>query len=155
MASTKAKSLGGADQIIGQAAVKVAPNKPIEAFENMGEPSLVDVSGNIWLTDLHREKGDQVNIFRGGKVAQKIQIPGFRNGKLFCDPSGSVYAETESGLQHLVADGSAFDQFRVAGLLPYPSDLKRLKLMGYSSKGGVVYASGSELHLRRLSEDSP
>ena len=54
---------------------------------------------------------------RNGKVIQHLQIPQLTDaGFLISDRPGSVYARTTLGLQHLVADGPKFEQYRLAKL---------------------------------------
>jgi len=150
--STNARSLSSADQRIKQAAVKIVPNESPEIYEDAGVPRLIDESGSVWLANTDSRKASEFKIQRNGKVVQQCTIPGFQKGrKLFCDKPGSVYAEKRISLQHLVAEGPDFDDFKIADRLRFPEDLKRPKFLGYSSQGGLVYADGMRLHLRKLS----
>lgn len=118
-------------------------------LKNVGHPLLLDEAGNLWAVELRSRARDQLNVCRNGKIVQHLQIPQLTDaGFLISDRPGSVYARTTLGLQHLVADGPRFEQYRLGKLFalegiagdrlgqllgPYP-------WYGYSKHGYLVVA---------------
>lgn len=124
---------------------------------------LSDEAGNIWLCNIQGPVQDTYNVWRNGKIVQKLQIPrADRNTFLFSDKPGSVYAWTVSGLQHLVADGPTFDRYRVVRLYPIEGISGQSLSRGYSKHGYLVALTASEarsvlyyyLHLVKLPDSA-
>ena len=106
---------------------------------DVGAPVLADEAGNVWLCDIRGPIQDTYNVWRDGKVVQRVQIPhADRNTFLFSDQPGSVYAWTISGLQHLVADGPTFDKYRLERLYPLEGISGQSLSRAYSKHGYLV-----------------
>ena len=105
---------------LGQYGVSRADETGVrQDVKNVGYPLLLDESGNLWTVELRSKARDQLNVCRDGKVVQHLQIPQLTDaGFLISDRPGSVYARTTLGLQHLVADGPEFEQYRLGKLYP-------------------------------------
>jgi hypothetical protein len=134
---------------------------------NVGYPLLSDEAGNLWAVELRGLTRDHLNVCRNGKVIQHLQIPHLTNaGFLVSDRPGSVYARTTLGLQHLVAEGPKFEQYRLGKLYPIEGIagdrmgqlLRPHSWYGYSKHGYLVvlgsFATGrnptQKLHLIKL-----
>jgi hypothetical protein len=118
-----------------------------EDIKNVGYPLLFDEAGNLWTVELRSGARDQLNVCRDGKVVQHLQIPQLTDaGFLISDRPGSVYARTTLGLQHLIADGPNFLQYRLEKLYALegiPGDrlgqlLNPYPMYGYSKYGYLV-----------------
>ena len=118
----------------------------LEKLPIAGFPVLADEAGNVWLRHIAAEDevADTFDVWRDGKVANTLKIPeADPNTFFFSDRPGSVYAWTIRGLQHLVADGPDFKQFRLGKLYPIEGLLGQGNWRGYSKYGYLVTTSFS------------
>jgi hypothetical protein len=100
-----------------QLMVRLAPDGTSEKFDFNGNPKLVDEAGNVWVEKTFGPKGLTYKIWRKGEWIQEISVPGVsRSYAPISDKPGSVFVWTNQGLQHLVADGPDYKQFRVEQL---------------------------------------
>ncbi len=113
-------------------------------LRNVGYPLLLDEAGSLWTVELRSTARDQLNVCRDGKFVQHLQIPQLTDaGFLISDRPGSVYARTTLGLQHLIADGPKFEQYRLGKLYAlegiagdrYGQLLRPYPWYGYSKHG--------------------
>jgi hypothetical protein len=80
----------------------------------IGLPCMTDPTGSIWVWRVPLESNELLKVDCGRKVVQKIALPCLDSRMmLICDRPGSLYALTNVGLQHIVADAPAFDHYRV------------------------------------------
>ncbi len=115
---------------------RVGTEGVLEERQQHCRPVLADPAGNVWLDQI---TADSVRLWHNRNWDQEILIPGFLSGTLMVsDRPGSVYAATVMGLQHLVADGPAFDRFRLDKI--YSLDDAEGEIIGleYSKTGGFV-----------------
>jgi hypothetical protein len=126
----------GESAVAGQVAYRVGPEGSVEEFRNIGLPALTDEAGGVWLCDSRGPIQDNFHIWRKGQPVQKLVIPKANlNTFLFSDRPGSVYAQTVSGLQHLVADGPNFDFYRLHKVYPVEGISGQALSKGYSKHG--------------------
>jgi hypothetical protein len=108
----------------------------LQQLHKVGLPVMVDQAGNLWLATNRGRVWDEFNIWRHGRIVQKVQIPQAESGTfLFSDRPGSVYALTSVGLRHLTAQGPKFDAYRIDKLHPVEGLIGQMISAGYSSHG--------------------
>jgi hypothetical protein len=110
---TKGAAAGTADFMSGQLAVRIRDRKVVEQLENSGWAVLADEAGSVWLTGVWGGATDLVNIWRAGKIIQRLTVPHYGGGLLVSDRPGSVYAMTAAGVQHLTADPPDFREYHI------------------------------------------
>ncbi len=114
----------------------------LEERQQHCRPVLADAAGNVWLDLI---SSDAVRLWRNKNWDYEIAIPGLLGGTMMVsDRPGSVYAATVMGLQHLVADGPAFDRFRLDKI--YSLDEAEGEIIGleYSKTGGIVLVTRTQ-----------
>ena len=133
------------DYFTGQSAIRLdRDGRETHRLKMSGFPVLSDPIGNMWLSKIRGRSLDLFNIVRDGEVIQQIDVPGqiettFRNSEyapVFCDRPGSVYVQTEGGLQHFVADETAPDCYRTGQR--YSLGTSQGILRAYSSQGYCI-----------------
>lgn len=89
-----------------QLTLRIGQNGQAQEIQDSGCPLLIDDSDNVWLGRIKHQPQNKLAIWRGGKIVQRLEIPGTeRITSLFADKPGSVYAVTSLGLVHLIAEG--------------------------------------------------
>lgn len=120
----------------GQVAHRVGRDGGVEEIRNVGLPVLADEAGHVWLREIRGPNQENFHIWRNGQLVQKLVIPkADKNTFLFSDRPGSVYAWTDSGLQHLLADGPDFDAYRLDKVYPVEGIPGQALSKGYSEHG--------------------
>lgn len=137
-------STGSSDWITGQNAIRVPARGPAQVFNNAGDPCLVDEAGNVWLRQIRGKSVEHVHVWSDGKIVQQLQIPNYEGGFLCSDRPGSVYAMTLTGLQHLLADGPDFREYRLAEQHAIEDLQGRLAHATFSPLGYIVLATSRE-----------
>lgn len=126
----------GVGTVAGEVAYRVGREGRTEEFRNVGLPVLADEAGDVWLEEGRGPIEDNFRIWRKGQLGQKLVIPQADSKTFFfSDRPGSVYAQTVSGLQHLVADGPNFDSYRLHKVYPVEGILGQALSKGYSKHG--------------------
>jgi hypothetical protein len=70
-----------------------------------GYPRFVDADGGVWAADKNARDVGDLTIWRGGKPAHTIRVPGHNSSThFFADRPGSAYAWNAAGLHHFKAD---------------------------------------------------
>lgn len=121
-----------------QWAARIKTDGAIEQLEVSGVARLADRSGNVWLSENNRLTPGKFRIWRDGKVVQELRIPAYENGLIFADRPGSVYAYTASGLQHVVADGPDYREYRLGQLYSISGVVGQPTFQTFSKQGWLV-----------------
>jgi hypothetical protein len=119
--------------------VRLAADGTSEKFDFNGTPKLVDAAGNLWVEKSFGPKGLTYKIWRKGEWLQEISVPGVsRSYTPVSDKPGSVFVWTNQGLQHLVADGPDYKQFRVEQLYSIDNLSGDIQCLLYDKQHGHV-----------------
>ncbi|MHC4402073.1 MAG: NHL repeat-containing protein [Planctomycetota bacterium] len=110
---TKGSAGGTSDFISGRNPFRVANDGRLEEIDATGWAYLCDAAGNVWIGRPEGPSPGTFTLWRDGRFIQELQIPAYRNGLLFSDRPGSVYAYTAVGLQQMVAEPPHFREYRV------------------------------------------
>ena len=141
IASTQGRAGNMSDVISGQESIRVIGPKQDVSLVNSGHAHLQDRAGNIWFGRIRGQPIDQVNLWRDGRINQKLRVPAYAGELLFSDCPGSVYAYTKTGLQHLVAADHQCSTYRTGTQY----DLSWLDtsphFQAYSCQGFAVFAT--------------
>lgn len=101
----------GSGEPQGEVQRRVTEMGAIEKFRDAGEALLYDRGGNVWLCGTRSAGGelDRVEIWRDGRAqhAMTLAVSWPRNLPIVSDRPGSVWAWTDTGLNHLTADDPA------------------------------------------------
>ena len=92
--------------------LRVEPDGERQTLKNVGWPRLIEADGTVWLGGVGGYtgdgRGDRFGIWRDGRIVQELRVPGADSTtRFFTVTPGSVWAWTEYGLRHLVADEAA------------------------------------------------
>jgi hypothetical protein len=125
--------------------VRLGPEGVQEKSDNHGTPRLCDANAGVWIEKPGSKPGE-FRIWRGGAWGQDTTIPDYaRNGVLFSDRPGSVYAWTGEGLQRMIAEKPDYTVYRPGpryAVDKLPGDLQSL---AYSRLGYAVISTQSPI----------
>ena len=131
-------------EMTGQKAFRVTPAGTDQELTNAGWPLLCDKGGNVWLGGIFRGRPQDFNLWRGGKIAATVSIPGAGLDRPYGTPMasnrpGSVFAYTQAGLVHLTAeDPKAPARFTVKAVYHLQGQGGRVRSMEYSELGYLL-----------------
>ncbi|MBA4387365.1 MAG: hypothetical protein C0404_05250 [Verrucomicrobia bacterium] len=139
---------GTSDSVEGQLAIRINEKGVDTVLTNAGWAMMCDMSENVWLGSMRGKPYGNFNIFRGGSIVSSINIPGGEdNMSLIQDRTGSVYARTKLGIQHIVAPNPDKPSEYVLDKLYSVEGIKGIEDpgMGYSALGFFLITSHTDV----------
>ncbi|HEY1599428.1 MAG TPA: hypothetical protein VGG64_07485 [Pirellulales bacterium] len=114
----------------------------VETISCSGKPILTDDAENVWLTDIENRPGNELNVWRGGRLIGHLALPGTdRIWRGFSDRLGSAWFWTASGLQRVVADAPSYDHFRTTCTVALEAVSPQRSYSDYSQLGYLMVAT--------------
>jgi hypothetical protein len=133
---------GSIPERIGQTALRVLPSGAVQELSNKGLAYLCDQGGNVWLGSIIGGRPEDFNLWREGKIVAAVSIPGagaYHGTPMASDRPGSVWACTQVGLVHLVAeDPKAPASFAVKAVYHLKGADGTVSVMEYSPRGYLL-----------------